>query len=158
MVEDCTQLVLDGLEVNRRVGLSIFVAIVDQFILPADNLLRRDAAHFQLAEVGQQLGSHDMLFGMPSIFFCTAFHILGVLFRKTTERHVEIAAALGMLFTLPCLRITLGLKAALGRLMSCSVPVGVAVINLPGVILFVSVNGHISHRPSARLYHSRCVP
>ena len=40
MVEDCTQLILNGLEINRRVGLSIFVAIVDQLILPADDRWR----------------------------------------------------------------------------------------------------------------------
>lgn len=70
MVEDCTQLILDGLEVNRRVGLSIFVAIVDQFILPADNLLRRDAAHFQLAEVGQQFGSDNVVLALPGALLC----------------------------------------------------------------------------------------
>ena len=70
MVEDCSQLILDGLEVNRRVGLSIFVARVDQLILPADNLLRSDAAHFQLAEVWQQFGSDNVVLALPGALLC----------------------------------------------------------------------------------------
>ena len=70
MVEDCTQLILNGLEINRRVGSSVLIAIVDQFILPADHLLRSDAAHFQLAEVWQQFGSDNVVLALPCALLC----------------------------------------------------------------------------------------
>ena len=70
MVEDCTELIVQGLEINRRVGSSVLIAIVDQFILPADHLLRSDADHFQLAEVWQQFGSDNVVLALPCALLC----------------------------------------------------------------------------------------
>ena len=41
-----------------------------QFILPADNPLRSDAAHFQLAEIGQQFGTDNVVLTFPGALFC----------------------------------------------------------------------------------------
>lgn len=52
MVEDCTQLILNGLEINRRVGSSVLIAIVDQFILLADHLLNNSLFYGRLGVLG----------------------------------------------------------------------------------------------------------
>ena len=55
MVEDCTQLILNGLEINRRVGSSVLIAIVDQFILLADHLLNNSLFYGRLGVLGYPL-------------------------------------------------------------------------------------------------------
>ena len=51
-LEDCTQLILNGLEINRRVGSSVLIAIVDQFILLADHLLNNSLFYGRLGVLG----------------------------------------------------------------------------------------------------------
>lgn len=41
-----------------------------QFILPAYNLRRSDAAHFQLAEIGQQFGTDNVILALPGALLC----------------------------------------------------------------------------------------
>ena len=47
--------------------------VIQYPVLPSDDLLRRDVAHFQLSEVWQQLGMDDMVFRCPCIFLDTVF-------------------------------------------------------------------------------------
>lgn len=135
MVEDCTQLILNGLEINRRVGLSILVAIVDQFILPADNLLRSDAAHFQPSEIRQQFGSDNVVLALPGAVFDAVSTIFLVTFDKVLKSHVKVSAQFVKLFPFPSLRLSFRLKASLLGLLALSGPVCVAV-DYPPCIVF----------------------
>lgn len=56
----------------RQKGRNVFISssFVDQFILPADNLLRSDASYFQLAEAGQQFGSDNVVLALPGALLC----------------------------------------------------------------------------------------
>ena len=137
MVEDCTQLILDGLEVNRRVGISVFVAIVDQLILLADNLLRSDAAHFQLAEVGQQLGTDNVILTLPGTVFDAVLTIFLVTFDKVLGNHVKVSARFVELFPFPSLCLSFRLKASLLGLFAFSGPVCIAVDYPPCIVFLI---------------------
>ena len=53
MIEDGAELVMDGFEIHRRVWLTVLVLVVQNFVLPGDDLLGGDVAHLELAKVGQ---------------------------------------------------------------------------------------------------------
>ena len=46
-IEDGAELVVDGLEIDRRIGLALLVLVVHHFILPGDDLLRNMTPLFQ---------------------------------------------------------------------------------------------------------------
>ena len=52
MVKNSAQLIVDRFQIDRGVRFALIVLVVQHFILPGDNLLGGDIAHFQLAEVG----------------------------------------------------------------------------------------------------------
>lgn len=116
--------------------------MVQHLVLPGDNLLGGDVAHFQPAEVGQQLGTDDMVLGGPGVFLEPSFHIRCVEVHETPEGHVQIGAGLVELFALPGLCLPLGLEAPLLGLLALAVSVGVAVDCPPGIGLFFLVDRH----------------
>ena len=88
MIEDGTELTVHRAEIDRRIFLSVFILMIQHFVLPGDDLLRCDIAHFQLSEVGQQLGADDMVFRCPCVFFDTGLHICRVLLHEARKRHI----------------------------------------------------------------------
>ena len=64
MIKDGTELVVDGLEINRRIGFALLVLVVQHLVLPGDDLLGGDVAHLQPAEIGQQLSTDDVVLGI----------------------------------------------------------------------------------------------
>lgn len=75
MIENRAELVMESLKVNRRVRLTVFILVVQHFVLSGDNLLGGDITHFQLAEVRNQFGTDDMILGSPSVLLEPGFHI-----------------------------------------------------------------------------------
>ena len=142
MIENGAELVVDGLEIHRRVGFTVLVLVVQHLILPGDNLLGGDVAHFELTEVGQQLGSDNVILGGPGVFLEPGFHIRRVEVYEAPEGHIQIGAGLVELFPLPCLRLSLGLEAPLLGLLALAIPVSVAVDCPPGVGFFFLVDCH----------------
>ena len=133
---------MNRLEIHRRVGLTVLVFAVQHLILPGDDLLGSDVAHFQPAEVGQQLGTDNVILGGPGVFLEPGFHIRCVEVHKAPEGHVQISAGLVELFALPGLCLPFGLEAPLLGLLALAVPIGVAVDRPPGVGLFFLVDCH----------------
>ena len=148
MIEDGAELVVDGLEIDRRIGLALLVLVVHHLILPGDDLLSRDFTHFQFTEIGQQLGADDMLLGGPSVFFEPGFHVCRIEVHKALEGHVQISGGFIELFPLPCLSLPLGLEAPLLGLLSLTVPVSIAVDGPPGIGLFFLIDRHQIPLPS----------
>ena len=52
MIEDSAQLIVDSFQIDGGVRLAFLVLEVQQLVLPGDDLLGGDIAHFQPAEVG----------------------------------------------------------------------------------------------------------
>ena len=86
VVEDGAELVVDRLQVHRRVGLALLILVVQHLVLPGDDLLGRDVAHFQPAEVRQQLGADDVVLGGPGVFLEPGLHIRRVEVHEAAER------------------------------------------------------------------------
>ena len=142
MVEDGAELIVDGLEVYRGVRIAFLILIVQELVLPCDDLLGGDAAHLQLAEVWQQLGANDMLLSCPGVFLDASLHICRVLLNKALEGHIQIGGCLPKLFTLPSLCLSFGLESSLLRLLLFACPVGIAVDHSPCASLFFLINCH----------------
>ena len=142
VVEDGAELVMDRLEVHRRVGFTVLVLVIQHLVLPGDDLLGSNVAHLQPAEVGQQLGTDNMVLSGPGVFLEPGLHIRRVEVHEALKGHVQIGAGLIELFPLPCLCLPLGLEAPLLGLLAFAVPVGVAVDRPPGVGLFFLVDCH----------------
>ena len=142
VVEDGAELGVDGSQVNRGVGLPVFVLAVHQLVLPGDDLLRGDAAELQLSEVRQQLCPDDVLLVVPGIFLQAGFHVLGVVVDEAGEGHVHIRRDLVQLLALPGLGLPPGGKAALGGLLPFPLPVGEAVDDPPGIGFLFFVDRH----------------
>ena len=94
VVEDGAELVMDRFQVHRRVGLAVLSLVVQHLVLPGDNLLGGDVAHFQPNEVGQQLGTDDVVFSGPDVFLEPDFHIRRVEVHEALEGHIQIGAGL----------------------------------------------------------------
>ena len=142
VVEDGTELIVDRFQVHRRVGLTVLVLVVQHLVLPGDDLLGGDVAHFELTEVGQQLGSDNVILGGPGVFLEPGLHIRRVEFYETAEGHIQIGGGFVELFPFPCLRLPLGLEAPLLGLLALAVPVSIAVDRPPGVCLFFLIDCH----------------
>ena len=142
VIKDGTELVVDGLEINRRIGFALLVLVVQHLVLPGDDLLGGDVAHFQPAEVGQQFSTDDVLLGSPGVLLESGFHIRRVEVHETLEGHVQIGAGLVELFALPGLCLPFGLEAPFLGLLALAVPVGVAVDRSPSIRLFFFVDRH----------------
>ena len=136
---------MDRFQVHRRVGLTVLVLVVHHLVLPSDNLLGGNVAHFQLAEVGQQLGTDDVVLGGPGVFLEPGLHIRRVEVHEALKGHIQVGAGLIELFPLPSLRLPLGLEAPFLGLLALAVPVGVAVDCPPGVGFFFLIDRHQNH-------------
>ena len=55
--------------------LPLFILVVQHLVLPSDDLLGSDVTHLQLAEVGEQLGTGNVLLCGPSVFLEPGLHI-----------------------------------------------------------------------------------
>ena len=110
MVEDGAELVLDRPQVYRRIGFPLSIPVTQQFILPGDNLLRRDIAQLEPSEVGGEFAADDVLLGTPSVFLQSRFHILRVSVDEAGKGHIHIRRNLVQLLTLPGLGLPLGGK------------------------------------------------
>ena len=142
MVKNGTELVVDGFEIHRRVGLAVFVLVVQHLVLPGDDLLGGDVAHFELTEVGQQLGADDVILGGPGVFLEPGFHVCRIEVHEALEGHIQIGGGFVELFPFPCLRLPLGLETPLLGLFALAVPVGIAVDRSSGVGLFFLIDCH----------------
>ena len=116
--------------------------MVHHLVLPGDNLLGGDVTHLQLAEVGEQLGADNMLLCAPSVFLEPGLHIRCVKFHKAFKVHIQVGTGFMNLFTLPGLRLSLGLEAPLLGLFPLTIPIGIAINCPPGAGFFFLVNGH----------------
>ena len=141
-IEDGAELVVDGLEIDRRIGLAVLVLVVQHLILPGDNLLGCDFTHFQFAEIGQQLGTDDMFLGGPGILLEPGFYVCRVEVHEALKGHVQVGSGFIKLLPLPCLCLPLGLEAPLLGLLARTIPVGIAVDRPPGVGLFFLIDRH----------------
>ena len=142
MIENSAELIVDGFQVHRRVGLSIFVLVVQHLVLPGDDLLGGDVAHLELAKVGQQLGADDVILGGPGVFLEPGFHVCRIEVHEALEGHIQIGGGFVELFPFPCLRLPLGLETPLLGLFALAVPAGIAVDRSPGVGLFFLIDCH----------------
>ena len=116
--------------------------MVQHLVLPGDNLLGSDIAHLQLAEVGEQLGADNVLLCGPSVFLEPSLHIRCVKFHKAFEVHIQVGTGFMNLFTLPGLRLSLGLETPLLGLLPLAIPIGIAINCPPGAGFFFFVNCH----------------
>ena len=46
MVEHCAELVMEGLQVNGRIGFSILIPVTKHLILPGEHIFGLDLTHF----------------------------------------------------------------------------------------------------------------
>ena len=75
MIENGTELIVQGFEIHRRIRLAALIPTFDHLILPSDNVFGLDRVHFPLGEVREQFGANDVLFGVPSVLFQPVLHI-----------------------------------------------------------------------------------
>lgn len=120
----------------------MLILVSEHLILPGDNLLGGDTAHFELCKVRQQFRSDDVVFGSPGVFLKPSFHICRVEIHEALKGHVQIGAGLVELFAFLGLCLPFCLESALLRLLAFSVPVGIAIDRAPGIGLFFFVNCH----------------
>ena len=129
-------------QIYGRKWLSVFILVIQKLVLPLDDLLRCDTAHSQLSEIRKQLGLYDVIFGCPCVFLYASLYIFSIMLHEALEGHIQISAEAIDLLSFPSLCLTLGLKATLLRLLTLTVPAGVAVQYTPSVCLFVFINCH----------------
>ena len=142
MIEDGTELTVHGAKIDRRIFLAVFILMIQHFVLPGDDLLRCDVAHFQLSKEGQQLGTDNMVFRCPCVFFDMGLHICRVLLHEARKRHIQIGGGFIELFALPSQCFPLCLETASLRLLAFSCPVRIAVDHTPCVRFFFLIDCH----------------
>lgn len=142
VVDDQVKLVMNRLEIHRRVKLTVLIFMVQHLVLPGDDLLGSDVAHFQPAKARQQLSTNNMVLGGPGVLLRAGFHIRCVEIHEAPEGHIQIGAGLVKLFAFPGLCLPFGLEASLLGLLTLAVPVGVAVDCPPNIGLFLFIDCH----------------
>ena len=91
----------------------------------------------------KQLGLYDVIFGCPCVFLYASLYIFSIMLHEALEGHIQISAEAVDLFPFPSLCLSLCFEAPLLRLLTLTVPAGVAVQDPPCVCLFVFINCHL---------------
>ena len=133
MIKNCRQLIMNWFQIYRRIRLTVFVFIIDKFVLPRNNLLCDNITHLQLSEIRNELSPYDMLLCFPSVFFNSCTHI----FNCSTKLLKFISKSPPSL--LSCSRC---FKPSFLRLFSLTVPIGVTINHSPSICLFFFINCH----------------
>ena len=129
---------------EERMEAAKYIADVDKQAAQLFDLWEYNSyvAHFQLSKVGQQLGTDNMVFRCPCVFFDAGLHICRVLLHEARKRHIQIGGGFIELFTLPSQCFPLCLEAASLRLLALSCPVRIAVDHTPCVRFFFLIDCH----------------
>lgn len=142
MIENSTELIVQGFEIHRRIRFAALIPTFDHLILPSDNVFGLDRIHFSLGEVREQFSANDVLLGVPGVLFQPVLHIGCVGVDKALKGHIQIGFHLVELFPLPSKRLSFCGKATLCRLVYLALPIREAVVDLPSVTLGIFVNRH----------------
>ena len=137
MIEDGTELIVNRFQIRLRIGLTSGGLPFHDRILPADHISWLDFPDPAILEIGKDFGPNDMLLAFPGILLQPAFHIADIKLRETAEGHIERCLLLHRLLMLPCNRLPPGCEAPSGALLQFPGPVGIAVIDPPGSVLFL---------------------
>ena len=147
MIEDCAELTVQGFQVDRGIRIPLLVPVIHQLILPSDDLLGRDAVHFQPSEVRNQLRADDVFLHSPCVFFQPRSDVQLVLLREALEGHVQISFGHGQRLAFPGNRLSSGLESPLGALLFSTSPVRGSINHAPCARVFLLVDRHLLHPP-----------
>ena len=67
VVEDRTELAVDGLEIGRRIELPVLLSDAHERVLPGDHVTRLDLAERPILETGRNLGVDHVVLGFPGV-------------------------------------------------------------------------------------------
>ena len=101
VIENCTELIVNGFEIDRGVWLSVFVAGLYQCVLPFYHIPGLDIAHALPFEVREDLSFDDTLLHIPGAELDALLHVFLVEFIERFKRHFQITGALSKEITLP---------------------------------------------------------
>ena len=68
MIENGTELAVNGFKVSRGIHFPILPLIGKKFILPRNYILRLNLRNLTLPEIRKYLGTDNMTFGLPCMF------------------------------------------------------------------------------------------
>lgn len=139
VVQDRHQLVMDTLEIGRRVGLLLFIPVGQQLILPGDDVPGFDFAEHLLAKGGEELRPDHVLLAQPCIFLQTGPHVILIQLHEGFKGHVWISLGLQPKVTLPLLCFSPGGKAALAFLPLRALPVVIPNRHIPCTVFLILV-------------------
>ena len=142
MIEDCAELIVQRLQINGGVGLTVFIPMIDHLVLPGYYVLGRDITHLAPAEIRQDFRPEDMLLGVPGILLDTEFHILRVEVEEAAEGHGEIGFDLVQLLPFPELGFAFGSETALLGLFALALKIGIPIDGAPGIGCLILIDCH----------------
>ena len=139
MVQDRHQLVMNTLEIGRRVGLLLFIPVGQQLILPGNDVPGFDFAEHLLAKGGEDLRPDHVFLTQPGVFLQTGPNVMLIQLQKGFKGHVRISIGLQLEVALPLLRFPLSGKAPFAFLPLHTLPVVVPDHHIPGTVFLILV-------------------
>ena len=154
MVKDGVQLVVDGPEVRGRVRLAIGVLVVDEQVLPANDVDGLDLRHPHLPEERDDLVLDHVFLGQPGVLPDSGLNLGGIYVDEVGKGHVHGPVMDSKEVLLPHERFKLGGKAPLDLVPLSAPAVSVEALGVERPVL-ASIYGHLHHRQRILLRNGR---
>lgn len=137
VVQDRHQLVMDTLEIGRRVGLLLFIPVGQQLILPGDDVPGFDFAEHLLAKGGEELRPDHVFLAQLGVFLQTGPHVILIQLHEGFKGHVRISIGLQLKVALPLLLFPPGGKTPFAFLPLHTLPVVIPNHHIPGTVFLI---------------------
>ena len=113
MVKEGAQLIVDGFEIGRGIGLSFGVRQPPDCVLPIHHVLGGDFRQLPLSKIRQDFLLDDTLFCQPGVQLQLGLHVLLIELGETLKGHIYVGLLLHKELPLPRLGLLFGGKATL---------------------------------------------
>ena len=90
MIENCTELAVNGFKVSRGIHFPILSLIGKKLILPCNHIFWLNLCNLTLPEIRKYLGTDNMAFGLPCVFLYPFFLVGFINLKEAGKSHIQL--------------------------------------------------------------------
>ena len=141
MIEDGAELIMDGLEIDGGIKVSVRVTLFEHHILPRDDIPWLDVAHSLFLEVRKNLAFDHAGLHLPCALLQSILEILFVKLIESLKGHFQVSCALSEKVAFPIKGFFLCSETSLGFAVRFTLPVCETELRIPcSILVFVSTH------------------
>ena len=144
MIKDCTELTVHLIQIGTGVGHALFIPVIQQFVLPCDNIPGFNICDRSLTEPGKDLCADHIFLRDPRVLFEPVLPVDTVLLNKHRELHIQICCLLHEELTLPGKCLLLRCKVPLHLFPADTITVFIIERTIPCSFFHILIRGHLN--------------